>query len=66
MEEGYRFLEVMGIDLAVPRSNYLHHRVVPVVGPEHIQEYLVHLVDLLAQEARRHRVWREFDSSADA
>lgn len=65
-EVGYRFLEVMGIGLVVPRRNYLGHRAVPAVDPEHIRGYLVHLEDLLAQEARHHRGWPEFDPSVGA
>lgn len=69
MEGGYRFLEVKVIGLVVPRSSYLGHlghRAVPAVDPEQIRGYLAHLADLRAQEARRHRGWPGFDSSAGA
>lgn len=65
-EVGYRFLEGMGIGLVGHQSNYPGRRAGPVVGPEHIRGYLVHLVDLPAQEAHHHRGWPEFDSSAGA
>lgn len=66
MEGGYRFLEAKVIGLVVPRSSYLGHHVVPTVDPEHIRGYLVHLVDLQARGARRHRGWPGFDSSVGA
>lgn len=66
VEGGYRFLEVKVIGLVVPQSSCWGHRVVPAVDPEHIRGYLVHLADLRARGARRHRGWPGFDSSVDA